>query len=66
MPLKLVHKVWEEKTVPKGVDWYNPGTDPDLTKCDNWQGISLLDVVGKVVARITTKRLQQLAEEVLP
>ena len=34
--------------------------------CDNWRGISLLEVVGKVVARIVQNRLQQLAEQVLP
>ena len=38
----------------------------DLTRCDNWRGISLLDVVGKVAARILQGRLQELAEEVLP
>lgn len=37
----------------------------DLSCCDNLQEISLLDVVGKAVARILQDRLQQLAEEVL-
>ena len=35
----------------------------DLSNCDNWRGISLLDVVGKVIVQ---DRLQQLAEEELP
>ena len=30
----------------------------DLRCCDNWRGISLLDVVGKVMARILKERLQ--------
>ena len=34
----------------------------DLSCCDNWRGISLLDVVGEVVARILQDRLPQLAE----
>ena len=38
----------------------------DLSDCKNWRGISLLDVVGKVTARILPDRLQQLAEEELP
>ena len=38
----------------------------DLTMCDNWRGISLLDVVEKVIARIINESLQLLAEEVLP
>ena len=38
----------------------------DLSVCDNWRGIALLEVVGKVVARIIQARLQKLAEEELP
>ena len=53
-------KYWEDATlvpIPKKGNW---------TKCDNWWGISLLDVVGKVSARIINERLQHLAKEVLP
>ena len=39
------------------------GQKGDLRISDNWRGIALLDVVGKVVTRI---RLQELAEDVLP
>ena len=35
----------------------------DLSCCDNWQGITLLDVVGKVVAHILQDRLQQLIKK---
>ena len=38
----------------------------DLTMCDNWRGISLLDVVGKLLGRIVQERLQCIAESVLP
>ena len=38
----------------------------DLMNCDNWRGISLLDVVGKVFARIIQNRLQAIAEDILP
>ena len=37
----------------------------DLSHCDNWRGISLLDV-DKVVTGILPDRLQQLTEEELP
>lgn len=37
----------------------------DLKKCDNWKGISLLDVAGKVFGRILQDRLQTVAEKVL-
>ena len=34
--------------------------------CDNWRGISLLDVVGKLFARILKERLEKIADRVLP
>ena len=67
--LHLVHTTWKEGSVPK--DWTDAVIVPipkkgDLSNCDNWRGISLLDVVGKVTARILQDRLQQLAKEELP
>ena len=38
----------------------------NLRCCDNWRGIALLDVMGKVVARVIQGRLHKLAERVLP
>ena len=38
----------------------------DLTHCDNWGGIFLLDVVSKVLAMDLQRRLQEVAEEELP
>ena len=37
----------------------------DLTICDNWRGISLLDVVGKLFAKVIQKRLQGVVEDVV-
>ena len=67
--LDLVNTAWREKSVPS--DWADAVLIPipkkgDLTRCDNWRGISLLDVVGKVVAKVLQRRLQRVAEEELP
>ena len=53
--LNLVYSVWKEKSVP--IDWANAvlvsiPKRGNLTSCDNWRGIALLDMVGKVVASI--------------
>ena len=67
--LLLMEDVWKEGKVVK--DWKDAEIVPipkkgDLRKCDNWTGISLLDVVGKVFARILQDRLQVVAEKILP
>ena len=67
--LDLIHKVWQEEGVPKG--WADVVLVPIpkkgvLGKRDNWRGVALLEVVGKVVAKVLQERLQQLAEEELP
>ena len=66
---KLVGSVWKEERVPQ--EWVDAILIPvpkkgNLRCCDNWRGISLLEVVGKVVAKLIQIRLQQLAERVLP
>ena len=38
----------------------------NLEVCDNWRGIVLLDVVGKVLAKLVQNRLREVAEEILP
>ena len=38
----------------------------NLSSCDNWRGIALLEVVGKAVAGLVQTRLQRLAEDILP
>ena len=45
---------------------HGPNTQKmDLQPCDNWCGISLLDVVGKLFARVIQEHLQLIAEKVL-
>ena len=65
--LDLVYSVWKKKSDPK--DWANAvmvliPKRGNLTSCDNWKGIALVDIVGNVVASIIRTRLQNLAEEV--
>ena len=38
----------------------------DLNICDNWGGIGLLDVAGKLLCRIVQEHLQSIAQLVLP
>ena len=37
----------------------------DLSDCNNWRGISLLDIVGRLFGCISQERLQLIAEKVL-
>jgi len=65
----VVTKVWQEGGEIQA--WKDAVMVPippkrDLSICDNWRGISLLDVVGKVFARVMQMRLQIVAEEILP
>ena len=67
--LVLLDSAWDLERVPQ--EWVDSILVPvpkkgDLSLCDNWRGIALLDVVGKVVARVIQSRLQSLAETVLP
>ena len=65
----LLRAVWKEERVPQ--EWVDAILIPipkkgNLKCCDNWRGISLLEVVGKVVARVVQNQLQELAEKLLP
>ena len=67
--LQLIQNVWQEGTVVE--NWRNAEIVPipkkgNLKLSDNWQGISLLDVVGEVFALILQEWLQKVAEKVLP
>ena len=67
--LQLIQHVWQEGTVVE--DWRDAEIVPipkkgNLKLYDNWRGISLLDVVGKVFARILQEELQKVTEKVLP
>ena len=68
--LKLMEQVWKDGEVVSA--WRDavivpiPKKGDDLRCCDNWRGISLLDVVGKVMARILKERLEVVADRILP
>ena len=67
--LKVMQDMWEEGSVVG--EWKDAVIVPipkrgNLTECDNWRGISLLDVAGKLFARIIQERLQVIAERILP
>ena len=38
----------------------------DRSDCNNYRGISLLSIVGKLFARIALHRLQKLADRIYP
>ena len=66
--LDLFKSVWAEGRVLK--DWVDAvivaiPKKGDLSMCDNWRVISLLDVFGKVFARILKQRLETVAEKEL-
>ena len=61
--------MWQSQSVV--AEWRNAVVVPipkkgDIRVCDNWRGISLLDVAGKVFARVLQDRLRAVVEEVLP
>ena len=65
----MLTSVWEEREVPK--KWMDAVIIPipkkgNLSSCDNWRGIALLEIVGKVAASVIQGRLQRLAERELP
>ena len=67
--INLLADIWASSCVPQ--DWRDAELVPipkkgNLSSCDNWRGISLLDVVGKLCGRILQNRLQFLADSELP
>ena len=67
--VELFDSVWRDECIVR--DWCNALIVPipkkgNLKVCDNWRGISLLDVVGKVLGRVVQDRLKLIAEDVLP
>lgn len=67
---KLLCKCWEEGEVPQSMRDANIVTlyknKGDRSDCNNYRGISLLSIVGKLFARIALNRLQKLADQVYP
>ena len=61
---------WREGEVPQDMKDANIVTlykkKGDRSDCNNYRGISLLSVIGKLFARVALKRLQVLAERVYP
>ena len=67
---ELLLACWEEGSVPQDMRdakivtlYKNKG---DRSDCNNYRGISLLSITGKVFARVVLNRLQKLAERVYP
>ena len=67
---KLLCLCWEKGHVPKDMRDASIVTiykkKGDRSECDNYRGISLLSIVGKVYARVVLARLQSLASRVYP
>ena len=66
--LQLYNEIWTHENIPK--DWKN-GTivkipkKGDLTNCNNWQGITLFSVPGKVFCSITLQRIRTAIDKIL-
>ena len=67
---ELLCQCWEKGSVPQDMHDANIVTvynsKGDRSDCNNYKGLSLLCVVGKVFARVALQRLQQVAEGVYP
>ena len=71
LPLhEVLCQCWQEGVVPQDMRdskiitlYKNKGVRND---CNNYRGISLLNIVGKVFARVILIRLQKLAERIYP
>ena len=67
--LKFYHICWTAKELPQQfkdaliIAIYKKG---DRSDCGNYPGISLLSTAGKILAKILLKRLQNIAEVILP
>lgn len=67
---EVLCQCWSEGSLPQDMRdakivtlYKNKG---DRSDCNNYRGISLLSIVGKLYARVILTRLQQLAERVYP
>ena len=64
----LLNKVWEQEQVPN--DWKKGHMvklpkKGDMSSCNNWRGIMLLSITGKVLTRIILERLKTALEKKL-
>ena len=60
--LDLIYTVWEERQVPPDAIIIPIPKKGNLSDCNNWRGIALLEVIGKVVAKLLQQRSQVIAE----
>ena len=67
---RLLCQCWEEGAVPQDMRDANIVTlyknKGDRGDCNNYRGISLLSIAGKLFARIVLQRLQKLADRIYP
>ena len=67
---ELLCLCWEQGHIPQDMRDANIVTlyknKGDCSDCNNYRGISLLSIVGKVFARVALNRLQSLASRVYP
>ena len=61
----LLKKVWQSGQIPK--DWKHRfilklPKKGDLTECSKWRGITLLTIIGKILATIIHNRLKEELE----
>ena len=67
---RLLCQCWQEGQVPQDMRDANIITlyknKGDRSDCNNYRGISLLSITGKMFARVILRRLQILAERVYP
>ena len=65
---KLLTQCWKEGSVPQDMKDSNIITlyKGDCSNCNNYHGISLLSVIGKMFACIILHRLQILADRIYP
>jgi len=65
---RVCNMVWQHEATP--VDWKKGIIIPlpkkgDLTDCNNWRGIALLSVPGKVFSRVLLNRMKSAVDQVL-
>ena len=64
----LFNRIWDEGSVPEqwkeGIIVKLPKKG-DLTQCNNWRGITLLSVPGKVLCRILLERIKDEVDTIL-
>ena len=64
----LFSRIWEEEVIPQ--DWEEGliiklAKRSDLKNCNNWRGISLFSVPGKIFLRIIASRIATCIDELL-